>query len=947
MERRIDRVLNYVKAKTAELSSEALNEGAGVTTAEVADALGIQRTNSSKDLNELVRDGLIGKSNQRPVRYFFLTNQAAAQQPPENPRPKRVPSYKEKDLPEVSGSLQRLGENNMKDIFVSFIGSNGSMKNSIEQAKASIMYPPKGLNCLITGPTGSGKTHFAHAMFQFAKANEIILGHEELIVFNCADYANNPELLMSHLFGYAKGAFTGAVEDRQGIIEQADGGMLFLDEIHRLPPEGQEMIFYFMDNGTYNRLGESGKSRQADVRMIGATTEDPKSSLLETFVRRIPINIQLPPFTDRPAQEQIDLTRMMFAIEADRIQRKITLTEDVVKALIGSVSYGNIGQLKSNIQLICARAFMNQMHLEEITISVEDLSENIKSGLVQLASNRNKSAEVAKHLETKLVVTPNEPFIRFQSDSYELPYNLYDIIGDKAALLKADGLDQDMINQFISTDINIHLKSFYKDYGFTFESDNKLADFVEPEIIELTQKIFDVANQAFADVFQQNFVYAMSLHISSLLRKISLGEERKANDNIRTMAADFPKEYRVASEIHQMIKDTFSVEIPDNEIYYLTVLLVSLKQRQGSGRVGVVLAAHGISTASSMAQVVNKLLGTDRLKAVDMPLDMSPTIAYEKIKQKVIEADEGNGVLFLVDMGSLTSFSNEIKKETGITVRTLDMVTTPLVLEAERKASVLGTDLGELYESLKNFQGYGQLEQTVQKKHVIADDKVILAICTSGEGTAQRIKEIIEKALQTSSVQNLKVRTASVSESDAVIAEIQKDSEIIAITGILDPKIGVPFLPLENFINQDVQLLLENLLLDNDLDEIKEIVLTEESAKQIATDYMLESFTFINAQKMIAPLWHFADALFKESFSEPIDFSTYINLVIHLAGAVERVILNETLSVTEEDLQQMLENPDYQRVHELAASITKSINIKLPMVEEYFIIQFLKNQVYN
>lgn len=78
------------------------------------------------------------------------------------------------------------------------------MKNSVEQAKAAILYPPRGLNCLITGPTGSGKTYFAHAMYHFAKAHHVIDEETELIVFNCADYANNPELLMSHLFGYAK-----------------------------------------------------------------------------------------------------------------------------------------------------------------------------------------------------------------------------------------------------------------------------------------------------------------------------------------------------------------------------------------------------------------------------------------------------------------------------------------------------------------------------------------------------------------------------------------------------------------------------------------------------------------------------------------------------------------------------------------------------------------------
>ncbi|WP_265455425.1 sigma-54-dependent transcriptional regulator [Enterococcus sp. HY326] len=940
---RVDKVLAFVKKQT--VKDPQTNQYLGVTTNEVAEALEIQRTNSSKDLNQLVRDGYIEKTNQRPVRYYFSGNQQTVANPAPAKVEKYVPSYKENNLAKLQPKFVGSQETPMKDIFSRLVGSKGSMKNPIDQAKAAILYPPKGLNCLITGPTGSGKTHFAHAMFEFAKANEVIAQRDELIVFNCADYANNPELLMSHLFGYVKGAFTGANEDKQGIIEQADGGMLFLDEIHRLPPEGQEMIFYFMDNGTYNRLGENSKNRRADVRILGATTEDPSSSLLETFVRRIPINIQLPPFYERPAEEQIDLVRIMMAIEAGRIQRRISVMEDVVKALIGSVTYGNIGQLKSNIQLVCARAFMNQMSNEEITITVEDLSENIRSGLIELAGDRNRLAEMAKYLEPKMTVDPNEPALRFQSDSYELPYNLYDIIGDKAALLKADGLSQDVINQFISTDINIHLKSFYKNHGFTFESDNKLGDFVEPQVIDLTEEILAYATKTFGPVFQQNFIYAFSLHISSLLRKMSLGEERVTNDNIKEMAAGFPKEMKAATYIHHLIEEKFSVTVAENEIYYLTVLLISLKHRKSAGRVGVVIAAHGISTASSMAQVVNKLLGTDRLQAVDMPLDMSPTVAYEKLKQKVVDANEGNGVLLLVDMGSLTSFADNIRKETGVMVRSLDMVTTPLVLEAERKASVLGTDLAELFESLKEFQGYGQLTTTNEEKSVIAEDKVILAICTTGEGTAQRIKEIIEKALQTSAVKNIQVATTSVMAAEEKIQELQKNSEIVAVTGILDPKINAPFLPLENFINQDVELLLENLLLENDLHQIQEIELTESSAKQIAVDYILESFTFINGKKIIEPLWQFTDELFDTFFDHPMDYSTYINLVIHLAGAIERIILKETLTVNQHELQEMKKNPAYNKLHQLTQKINTSLHLEVPEVEEFFVLQFINNQV--
>ncbi|MEG0411229.1 MAG: sigma 54-interacting transcriptional regulator, partial [Erysipelotrichaceae bacterium] len=85
-------------------------------------------------------------------------------------------------------------------------------------------------------------------------------------VFNCADYADNPELLSASLFGYIKGSFTGADGDHIGSLESADGGYLFLDEVHRLSPEGQEKLFVFMDQGVFKRLGESKAERKANVR---------------------------------------------------------------------------------------------------------------------------------------------------------------------------------------------------------------------------------------------------------------------------------------------------------------------------------------------------------------------------------------------------------------------------------------------------------------------------------------------------------------------------------------------------------------------------------------------------------------------------------------------------------------------------------------------------------
>ena len=84
-------------------------------------------------------------------------------------------------------------------------------------------------------------------------------------------------MLISQIFGHAKGAFTGADTEKDGLVVKANNGILFLDEIHRLPPEGQEMIFYFIDTGTYNKLGDTDRKRSSKVLIIGATTEEPGS----------------------------------------------------------------------------------------------------------------------------------------------------------------------------------------------------------------------------------------------------------------------------------------------------------------------------------------------------------------------------------------------------------------------------------------------------------------------------------------------------------------------------------------------------------------------------------------------------------------------------------------------------------------------------------------------
>lgn len=929
------------------LETHAPNSDRGITTNEISEAIGVLRPNVSKELNQLVREGRIKKTNGRPT-YYYVERAESSRKSTIQHKPvagfaaeHAVKQVKEKRVPAM----------NEADAFEHMIGSRDSLKNQVDQAKAALLYPPHGLNTLIIGPTGSGKTHFANRMYHFALEQEII-SKKGFTTFNCADYAHNPQLLMSHLFGYVKGAFTGANTDKDGLIQEADGGMLFLDEVHRLPPEGQEMIFYFMDHGTYSRLGETAKVHHADVRLVYATTEDPESSLLRTFVRRIPIIIQLPEFNQRNVREKLQLLEQLITLEANRIHKNIRLSEGVVKALLGSVTYGNIGQLKSNIQLVCAQGFLNNMdNQDEITLQFSQLPPNIKEGLSNLANDRQQLGNLSRLLESTMVIQPDTMRGIPDVDSYELPYNLYEIIGDKATLLKDEGLDQAAINNFIMTDINLHLKSFYHQGKFE-KTVNSLHDIVDQEIIDLTKHIQRMLEEEENYPLRDNFIYAMSLHISSFIKRIQSGKPlRTISPDLISMLHDYPFEFKLAQHIKELIEDYCRFPIPESEAYYMAILLVSLKLESKAGKVGIVVAAHGRSTASSMVDVVSQLLSVENIISFDMPLEMSPQVALEGIAAQVKQIDQGSGVLLLVDMGSLSTFSSKLIEKTDIPVKTLDMVTTAMVLEAARKTALVDSDLETVYRELREFKGYSRTVDKIQKQkselQILPDqrDKAIIAICSTGEGTAKKIKELLDKILVDNLIDDITVLTVSVVAMDKQIAKIKQNYQIVATTGIVKPPLAVPFVSLENLLQgggESFVSLIEDIN-NRPAHEVKTQEHSQLFTEEMSQQYLEKYFTFINPVKIEKVLWNYCELIQQQTECKMTN-AFKISLIMHMAGALERYLTRSEMSADKQALTRVRTEKLYPIIKQANESLRQVLNITLSDSETYYIVELVNTE---
>ncbi|GEA92467.1 hypothetical protein PDA01_03600 [Pediococcus damnosus] len=303
-----ERVIESLKTLSLALLD---NNELGVSANTIAQKIDIQRSTVSLYLNELVRNKEAIKINTRPV-YFLDANIY------QNNKDKlsRITEYIE----------NKETEQGNQDPFDELVGSDGSLKDVVDQIKSAVIYPPRGLSTLLVGESGVGKSFIAQLAYKFAQQKGLVKG--KWIVLNCAEYADNPELLSSILFGNVKGAFTGADTDKSGLLKAAEDGYLFLDEVHRLTPENQEKLFQYMDKGTYRRVGETDQAHTSNARLIFATTEKQNADFLQTFLRRIPLVIQIPNFQERTRKERIDLITMLFFKEAKTIQHNLYIASE-------------------------------------------------------------------------------------------------------------------------------------------------------------------------------------------------------------------------------------------------------------------------------------------------------------------------------------------------------------------------------------------------------------------------------------------------------------------------------------------------------------------------------------------------------------------------------------------------------------------------------------------
>ncbi|MEO2067968.1 MAG: sigma-54 dependent transcriptional regulator [Desulfurobacteriaceae bacterium] len=246
---------------------------------------------------------------------------------------------------------------------------------SIERVRNTIRkIAPYDVNVLILGESGVGKEVVAKAIHLLSPRKT-----KPFIAINCA--ALPSELLESELFGYRKGAFTGAVRDKKGLIEEANGGTLFLDEIGDMPLPLQAKLLRFLETKKFIPLGAT-EEKEVDVRVVAATNKDVKEEVKkgnfreDLYYRLSTIEIEVPPLRER--REDIPLLVDHFVKELSKKYRKEIkkVSQSFIRSLMEMPLEGNVRELKNIVEreiILCENGILGSGYLDFDKVPCEDI----------------------------------------------------------------------------------------------------------------------------------------------------------------------------------------------------------------------------------------------------------------------------------------------------------------------------------------------------------------------------------------------------------------------------------------------------------------------------------------------------------------------------------------------------------------------------------------------
>lgn len=262
------------------------------------------------------------------------------------------------------------------------VGNAEELNRAIDIA---MQVAPTDLSVLVTGESGVGKEHFPQIIHQNSARK-----HNKYIAVNCGAIPEGT--IDSELFGHVKGAFTGAIDERNGYFAEANNGTIFLDEVGELPLSTQARLLRVLESGEYIKVGSS-KVEKTNVRIVAATNVNLMDAISrgdfreDLYYRLNTIPVKVPALRERPGDVVLLFRKFAADVSERYTMPSVQLTDDAKRLLSAYPWPGNIRQLKNVTEQITLLSTQREI-TEEV---LRDFLPEVKSNLPMLSGSSKAS----------------------------------------------------------------------------------------------------------------------------------------------------------------------------------------------------------------------------------------------------------------------------------------------------------------------------------------------------------------------------------------------------------------------------------------------------------------------------------------------------------------------------------------------------------------------------
>lgn len=878
--------------------------------------LNISRSLSSQYLNEFFKEGMFIKVQTRPV--FFLDRQTI-----ENVYQIKLTHteyYDVEELVEEFGKIQTT-----KRSFLKAVGYDTSLSECIMQCQSAVKYPPNGLPILLYGERGVGKSFLAKLIYQYALDEGIVDYDSQLIFFEDNRYpedkakGNDTETIFGSCTDEGEPHYLG------GLMARSKNGILVIDNVEKLSSKCCRQLAEYIQTGEYEiRSKNQIKKFKSKTRLVFTSCTASVEGENQKFLDSIPVRCHIPGLSNRPIEDKEMLVIHFLKEESLKLKQDIRISNKAFLAFVNYHYVNNIEELAACVKISCANAYLKSDRKGSVDIYFYHLPVSLISFV-----SPEKGIE-----EEEFMLDVNKYFPQVKSERI---LEFFDF------LLKAY---QEYLRG--SIDIKLFLKrckesmNAYYDY-IVFEHKYynarvKAFEKVVLEVFENTLDIYDIYLPANCAFVLARIIYSF-MQMFSAIRRYELKNGELISQIVALLKEVYPDGYQLATEILNKIQQSIEVGINHLNFIFLVLNIQFYNQSLDKYKYNCVIVSHGYSTASSMADAANKLVGSHVIEGIDMPI----TTTTEEVAQMLKKFIERNGLrkdlILLVDMGSLENIGKSLSREININIGIINNVSTRMAMgvafEIKRKV--------EMQKILEEVSRETVCEYKIFSR--VNRKKAILFTSETGMDGIERMvllfKNSLPKAIDMSIFAYDYVKLENNREED----EIFKLYDVVFIVGTIRMKIrNIPFVPIEDMIAfKDIEGITS--ILNSYFTQSEQEQFNRSLIKNFTLENVMNYLTILNADKLLEFMEEALDNL-QNLLGIVLGNKVMIGLYIHISCLIEKLVMKteeEKTGIRNYELDG--EQKRFQKLlQDSFSKITEHYKVEIPAREVVYIYDYIFNR---